>query len=425
MISIFWFRNDLRFEDNHALSRALEYGFPVLPIYVFDVEDNNIYTQNHLRINIVYNSLENLHKEFVKYNSGIKVYKGKPKEVFLELFNTYKIHSVFTNEEYEPYTLCRDKEIESLTIKNGSVWKSYRDQVIYHPSEILKKDGTPYTQYSAYRNMWKKQFLLEGVERYSINLESLLKTDIIFSPITDFGFIAKKIELLPYSLYKLQLYDEGRNFPAQYATSNLSVYLKFGLISVRNIVTSIPYEAGSFLNEIIWREFFKQILYHFPKVVHNNFKEKYNGINYSNNLDDFKAWCVGKTGYPLVDAGMRELIATGRMHNRVRMITASFLCKHLLIDWRWGEEYFAIKLLDYDLALNNGNWQWVAGTGCDSAPYFRIFNPIEQQKKFDKDFEYIKKWIPEFGTPSYPSPIINHSFARERALQEYKRAISR
>jgi deoxyribodipyrimidine photo-lyase len=254
-------------------------------------------------------------------------------------------------------------------------------------------------------------------------LENIAQHSYPFLPLFEIGFEQSLIEVpqTDFSLGMIRDYEQIRNFP-ELKTSHLGPHLRFGSISIRTAI-AMAQSNQTFLNELIWREFFMQILWHFPQTIYKSFKPKYDNIQWRNNEAEFEKWCTGKTGYPFVDAGMRELNATGFMHNRVRMITASFLCKHLLIDWRWGETYFAQKLLDYEQSSNVGNWQWAAGSGVDVAPYFRIFNPSEQIKKFDKDLKYIRKWIPELQDGTYLKPIVDHKFARERCLEVYKKAL--
>ena len=261
--------------------------------------------------------------------------------------------------------------------------------------------------------------MLNGTNK---NESHFAKLEFNLPSLKELGFIRSSIKVHAYDISQLDNYDEVRNFPALNQTSFLSPHLRFGTVSIRKVVKQTV-SNQSFLSELIWREFFMQILYHFKEVVHSNFRRKYDHIEWRNNAAEFESWKNGATGFPMVDAGMRELNATGYMHNRVRMVVAGFLCKHLLIDWRWGEAYFAKKLLDYELSSNNGNWQWAAGTGCDAAPYFRVFNPTTQIKKFDPEMTYINKWIPELNALSYPSPIVDHKTARERAIAMYKRGI--
>ena len=301
---------------------------------------------------------------------------------------------------------------------------------IFEKNEIVKQNGNPYKVYTPYSRKWLEAFQEKGIqfypsEKYLENCVCIEKHP--FLTLSDIGFTKSNITSEGYNVSTrlINEYEQTRNFPAQNATSKLGAHLRFGAVSVRQMVDKASKSSNiTFLKELIWREFFMQILWHFPHTPKKAFKPKYDRILWRNNEADFKAWCNGQTGYPLVDAGMRELNKTGFMHNRVRMLVGSFLCKHLLIDWRWGEAYFAEKLLDYEMSSNVGNWQWVAGSGVDASPYFRIFNPTTQIKKFDKDLMYIRKWVPEFQELTYSKEIIEHKFARERCLKVYKEAVS-
>jgi len=422
-ISIFWFRRDLRLEDNTALNQALLSGEQILPLFIFDDQIINELPVDDPRVNFIYESLSKVNEQLSFKNTSILCLRGNPIQVWEDLIASYSIKSVFVNKDYEPYARDRDQAVEKLLRANTIDLLAFKDQVIHQENDVLKKDGTPYTVYTPYKNKWienyqhKKPVALVSNSNFFQNL-------IPFASLEELGIEKSKIKVQDYNLSQIYKYPEERDFPGVDSTSYLSPHLRFGTVSVRTIISKLTKNDKVFMSELIWREFFMQILFHFPKVVSGNFRSKYDGIEWLNNPEDFKHWCNGTTGYPMVDAGMRQLNKTGYMHNRVRMVTAGFLCKHLLIDWRLGEAYFAKKLLDYELSANNGNWQWAAGTGCDAAPYFRIFNPLEQFKKFDKNQDYVKKWVPEFGTDSYPEPIIEHKFARERALEAYKKGIN-
>lgn len=423
-ITIFWFRRDLRLSDNCALHHALQSIFPVLPIFIFDENIIDELPQDDARLTFIYDSLSSINSELAIHSSGLLCLKGKPIEVWKNLIEKHEINAVYTNEDYEPYAIQRDQQVAELLEKSGINFLSFKDQVIFEKDEILKQDGKPYTVYTPFKNKWLEKFHDGLLTDYKVDLwDHYLKFISNFPSIEDLGIEKSTIEVLPYNLSVVGDYENTRNFPAIVGTSSLSPHLRFGTVSIREIVSKVK-SNGAFLNELIWREFFMQILCHFPNVVQHNFSRKYDGIQWRNNEEEFDKWKNGKTGYPIVDAGMRELNATGYMHNRVRMVVASFLCKHLLIDWRWGEAYFAVKLLDYELSANNGNWQWSAGTGCDAAPYFRIFNPTEQVKKFDPELKYIRKWVTDLDDLTYPLPIVEHKFARERALKVYKEGIS-
>lgn len=427
-ISIFWFRRDLRLGDNHGLYKALISGNKVLPIFIFDT---NILKQfsdkKDIRVDFIIQALQTINKELrEKVGSSIEFFYGNPLDIFTELISKYNIVSLYLNEDYEPYAVKRDNDIkEFIEEKNVEVY-SFKDNVIFHKDDILKKDGKPYTIYTPYSKVWLSKFNEIDIETYPS--EEHLNNILVHSPdnfdITRLGFLKTDFLYSPPIINEdiIQNYEETRDKPyLENGITRLGAHLRFGTLSIRKLVQISNNLSEVYLKELIWREFFMQILYHFPYVEYSSFKTKYNRIRWENDEDLFQKWCEGKTGYPIVDAGMRELNTTGFMHNRVRMIAGSFLTKDLLIDWRWGELYFANKLLDYDLSANNGNWQWVAGCGCDSSPYFRIFNPITQQKKFDPQLIYVKKWVKEFGTKDYPQPIIEHSFARNRTLERFKK----
>ncbi len=420
-ISVFWFRRDLRLEDNTALTMALNSGFPVLPVFIFDKQITDELPVDDARVSFIYRQLEKIHRQLAALGSSLHVFKGEPLVVWRELLSRNEIDAVYVNKDYEPYALERDRELGQLLESRGIGFHRFKDQVIFEEGEVVKSDGQPYTVFTPYKRKWLEKFL-DGFSPEAGGKAGIgfIHGSGSFPQIESFGFKSSHIHVLPYDLSRVEHYPTLRNFPGPDATSYLSPHLRFGTISIRQVIAALAPSDEVFLSELIWREFFMQILFHFPEVVTQNFKPKYNGISWRNDVDDFDHWCRGETGYPMVDAGMRQLNQSGYMHNRVRMVTASFLCKHLLIDWRWGEAYFAQKLLDYELSSNNGNWQWAAGTGCDAAPYFRIFNPQEQLKKFDPELEYVRRWIPEYGTPAYASPMVDHSFARMRTLETYR-----
>lgn len=423
-VSVFWFRRDLRLKDNKALEAAGKSGYPILPIFIFDEDIIDTLEVDDARITFIYDTLQEIDLQLKQNKSALLCLKGKPIEVWSDLLSKYNVKAVFCNRDYEPYAIKRDALVKQRLEEEGISMTTCKDQVIFEESEVVKDDGKPYTVYTPYKNKWLKLFQKEYIEEASTpDKEAFYQHNIDFPTLEKIGFNRSSIKVRGFHLNDLDKYGETRDFPAQDKTSYLSPHLRFGTINVREIIRKLGENTEVFLSELVWREFFMQILYHFPKVVDTNFKSKYNTIEWRNQPEEFKAWCEGNTGYPLVDAGMRQLNETGYMHNRVRMVTAGFLCKHLLIDWKWGEAYFASKLLDYDLSANNGNWQWAAGTGCDAAPYFRIFNPIEQLKKFDKNLDYIKKWVPEFQEFGYVQPIVDHKLARVRALETYKKGL--
>lgn len=431
-VCIFWFRRDLRLDDNVGLYQALQTEYPVLPIFIFDAEILEKLPKNDARVSFFHKQLQKMQKELQnKFESGIGMYMGNPLTVFEQLLKEFKIDSVFANHDYEPYARDRDRQVQSFLEKNDVNFHTFKDQIIFEKNNILKNDGNPYVVYTPYKNRWKENFnpSLHLIDYDTLsNFHKLYKkTNLPNLQLSDIGFEPSNIQVSDFKVtpYLIQQYEGTRNFPAvENGTSRLGPHLRFGMVSIRKMMKkAIAEENEVFWNELIWREFFMQILWHFPNTVNNAFKPKYDRIVWRNNEAEFELWKKGETGYPLVDAGMRELNATGFMHNRVRMLVASFLCKHLLIDWRWGETYFAEKLLDYDLASNIGNWQWASGSGVDAAPYFRIFNPTTQVEKFDGKKEYINKWIPELQDLTYPSKMVDHKMARERCLKVYKEAV--
>jgi deoxyribodipyrimidine photo-lyase len=430
-VSLFWFRRDLRLRDNHGLYEALKHDKAVLPIFIFDRSILDSLPKNDARVEFIHEQLKAIHTCLQKYDGGLSVYYGAPEGVFEQLTNEYDIDTVYCNRDYEPYALSRDQIISDLLKSKSIEFKSYKDQVIFEQNEITKDDGLPYKVYTPYSKKWLSNF---KTDHYSpFNSENLL-SNIVQSnsyswvDLESMGFEPNPIKIAAYNVDNgiIENYEDTRNFPAIDGTSKLGPHLRFGTVSVREIVSkAIQFTNNTFLKELIWREFFMQILWHFPHTVTQSFKPQYDAIQWRNAPEDYKKWCDGNTGYPLVDAGMRELNQTGFMHNRVRMLVGSFLCKHLLIDWRLGEAYFAEKLHDFELSSNVSNWQWVAGCGVDAAPYFRIFNPTTQITKFDKAHTYIKKWVPEYQELTYPKPMVDHKFARERCLRTYKEALGK
>ena len=427
-MTIFWFRRDLRLEDNHGLFQALSNSEAVLPIFIFDKTILDELPINDSRVTFIHESLSKINAELTEINKSLAVFYGEPKVIFNQLLRENKIDSVYTNHDYEPYALKRDDALKSFFNEKGIDFKTFKDQVIFERNEVVKDDGTPYVVYTPFSNKWKEKLRNNPIVNFPSeeHLVKIAKHSYPFLSLDAIGFETSTIKVKTYDISKkiIENYEETRNFPGLDQTSYISVHLRFGTISIRKLAQyAAEFKEETYLKELIWREFFMQILWHFPNTVHNSFRLKYDAIKWKNDELLFKKWCDGKTGYPIVDAGMRQLNKTGYMHNRVRMVVASFLCKHLLIDWRWGETYFAQKLLDYEQSSNVGNWQWAAGSGVDAAPYFRIFNPTEQVKKFDKDLKYIKKWVPELETFHYPQPIVEHKMARERCLKVYKEAV--
>ena len=424
--TIFWFRRDLRLQDNAGLFHALKENKDVVPIFIFDTTIlDKLEDKDDRRVEFIHNSLTVMQQQLEELGSSMIVFHGDP----IAIFKSLKPKAVYTNHDYEPYARQRDEVIKNILVDKGSEFQTFKDQVIFEKDEVTKDDGKPYTIFTPYSRKWKSLITPAHLKSYPTesHFESFKKIKALPLPsLADIGFESTGISFPERKIKQsiVEKYDQQRNFPAIEGTTKLSVHLRFGTVSIRKLAQLAQKKNEIWLNELIWRDFYHMILWHFPEVETKSFKPAYDKIEWRNNEKEFDAWCEGKTGYPIVDAGMHELNVTGFMHNRVRMIVASFLTKHLLIDWRWGEAYFAKKLLDFDLAANNGGWQWAAGSGCDAAPYFRVFNPALQTEKFDPESEYIKKWVPEFGTEKYPKPIVDHKLARERVLKVYKEALT-
>lgn len=428
-VHLFWFRRDLRLDDNHGLFRALSAGLPVVPVFIFDTDIlDHLEDRDDRRVTFLHDTLTAMQQQLAAIGSTLDVRYGKPLEILALLLAEYNVAAVYTNHDYEPYASERDGAIRGLLEQHGAALHTFKDQVIFEKSEVVKNDGLPYGVYTPYSKKWKAQLqpsdyasfdsmglmdhFYRQPEKHIISLEAM-------------GF-NRHPDAFPDSRLNeevVKLYHQQRDYPALPGTSRLGVHLRFGTVSIRRLVSSALKLNETFLGELIWREFFMQLLWHYPRLAHQCHKQEYEAIRWRNNEAEFEAWCAGRTGYPIVDAGMRELNATGFMHNRVRMVVASFLVKHLLIDWKLGEHYFGRKLLDYDMSANVCNWQWVAGCGCDAAPYFRIFNPASQAKKFDGQEQYIRRWVPEYKTRDYALPIVDHEFARKRCLSTYKDAL--
>jgi deoxyribodipyrimidine photo-lyase len=428
--AIHWLRRDLRLDDNAALYYALRTGVPVLPVFIFDTDIlDGLDNKQDKRVAFIYDTLVSVHGQLKNTGSGLRVMHGRPVDCFKQLADEYDIAAVYTNHDYEPYANKRDEAVADMLRERSIAFHSYKDQVIFEQNEVIKDNGEPYTVYTPYSRKWKEKlnsFYLKPypTEKYQDNF---LKHEAVpMLSLKDIGFEWVDYVMSPARLDKdiAKQYEETRNYPAIEGTTKLSVHLRFGTISPRKLVAEAKELNPQLLNELIWREFYQMILWHFPQVVTESFRKEYDHIAWRNNEHEFELWCKGVTGYPIVDAGMRELNETGYMHNRVRMIVASFLTKDLLVDWRWGEAYFAGKLMDYDLAANNGNWQWAAGTGCDAAPYFRVFNPQLQAEKFDPDGAYIKRWVPEYQSLNYAQPIVDHKAAKDRCIAAYKKALA-
>jgi deoxyribodipyrimidine photo-lyase len=436
-VNVFWFRRDLRLDDNVGFLNALQSDLPVLPVFIFDRDILDKLPKGDARVSFLFKELQKMRDELQeRVGSSIAMYHGNPKNILKSIIREYEVAAVFTNRDYEPYAHERDSLIEKLLKDHAIEFHTFKDQVIYEKNEVVKNDGNPYVVYTPFKNKWLERFKedhgnSEDLKVYytSQHLDNCIKNSSLPNlTLSDMGFIASSIKIPEYKVTPTLIadYEKTRNFPAiDYGTSHLGVYLRFGVVSIRKMVKKADQASEkTFLSELIWREFFMQILYHFPHTRNEAFRSKYDRIEWRNDESEFEKWKTGTTGYKLVDAGMRELNTTGYMHNRVRMLVASFLCKHLLIDWRWGETYFAEKLLDYEMSSNVGNWQWAAGSGVDAAPYFRIFNPITQKDKFDKQRKYIEEFVPEHDSNAYPEMMVDHKEARERCLKTYKEALA-
>lgn len=436
-ITIFWFRRDLRLHDNAALFHALKENKKVQCIFIFDKNIlDDLKDSKDVRVEFIHDTLSEIKQTLNSYGADLWVFHDTALDAWQKILSQNNVDKIYFNRDYEPYALNRDQELNILAESMNIDVCTYKDHVVFESHEVLKDDGNPYVVFTPYKRKWMS--LLESgrlennfdvlkafkCEDYLSNLNPV-DEPMAFISLGAMGFEKTNIAIPSKEVSQslIKEYGDKRNFPAIHGTSRLGVHYRFGTVSIREKAAKAIVLSETYLNELIWRDFYSQILHHFPHIVKESFRKKYDNIDWRNNKEEFEAWCQGKTGYPIVDAGMRELNTTGYMHNRVRMIAASFLTKHLLIDWRWGEAYFAQKLLDYDLASNNGGWQWASGSGTDAAPYFRIFNPWTQQDKFDKHKAYIKKWIPEYGTPQYPQPIVDHKEARERCLKTYKEAL--
>lgn len=451
-MTIFWHRRDLRTHDNAGLYRALKQQGDVLPIFIFDREIlDKLEDPSDARVSFIHAQVKALATFYAAQGSGLRVYYGRPAEIWPEILDSYpKLRAVYANRDYEPYALSRDEAVSALLTAQNITFHTYKDHVIFEGLEVAKKDGGPYTVYTPYMRRWRakleekaaswtnekgeqvsgsyyfkpypSQAYLSGLTQVQSSNTNSKALPFELPSLASMGFEASHIEIPSTEVSRglIRQYDETRDYPAINGTSKLGIHFRHGTISIREKCRAALSLNQTFLNELIWRDFYSQILQHFPRVVGNCFRPAYEAIPWENNEEHWAAWCAGRTGVPIVDAGMRELNATGHMHNRVRMIVASYLTKHLLIDWRWGEAYFAKHLLDFELASNNGGWQWAASCGTDAQPYFRIFNAESQQKKFDPEFKYIHQWIPEYGTDDYPAPLVEHKFGRERAIRVYK-----
>ena len=428
-VNIFWFRRDLRLHDNTGLHNALNAGLPVLPVFIFDKNIlDRLDNKSDRRVTFIYDELKKINEELTRHGSSLKIIHASPQQAFESLLKDYEVKMVFTNHDYEPYAIKRDKEIETLCHKRGAVFKTFKDQVIFERGEVVKDDGTPYTIFTPYSRKWKQRFSETGIKTSDTNkhFKNFIREKFLFPALKPIGFRENRTFLPDPIIDRRTIlhYDKHRDIPFPGKTTHVSLHLRFGTVSVRQLAKRATELNEKYLNELIWREFLMQALWHFPQVVNSPYQKKFEKISWRHDEAGFEKWCTGRTGFPLVDAGMRELNETGFMHNRVRMVTANFLTKILFIDWRWGEAYFAEKLSDFELSSNNGNWQWAAGTGCDAAPYFRIFNPFTQAERFDPENKYINKWIPGYRPDKYLEPMVDFNMARNRALETFKKALS-
>lgn len=429
-VTLFWFRRDLRLKDNAALYHALKSHQNVLPLFIFDQNILQGLSKDDLRVQFIYNAIAKIKMELQEKGSDLLVEYGKPLEIYKSLNRQFRIEAVYANHDYEPGAIQRDNEIKSFCESNQIQFLTYKDQTIFEKKEIVTDQQKNYTVFTPYKKKWLaslssfylKSYPTEKYEHHFLKTKSSKKILLL----EDIGFVSQKA-LYPDKKVTVKMLSEyalKRDFPfLENSTSKLGIHFRFGTISPRKAVRETIEKSQVWVSELIWRDFFMQVLWHYPHVEKSSFKPQFENVAWRSNQSEFERWCIGETGYPLVDAGMRELNQTGHMHNRVRMVVASFLTKHLFMHWSLGERYFAQKLLDYDMAANNGNWQWAAGTGCDAAPYFRIFNPTSQFEKFDPDAKYVRKWVPEYGTEQYTRPMVDHTFARDRALEEFKKAL--
>jgi len=441
-IAIHWMRRDLRLQDNRALLAALSEGNPVQVVFIFDrmILDRLENTRDR-RVAFIHQELTKIDIQLRSFGGRLLVGYGNPMDVWREWIKAFQsnhidVQSIHIGRDYEPYAQTRDRELADFFESSGVAFKGVKDHVIFEKSEVTKDDGNPYTVFTPYSKKWRSLLRISDYDEApslgGLNTSTILPSTAIDWPeipsleSMGFSWSSASIETFPertISKEILRNYGEHRDIPSIKGTSRLSVHLRFGTISIREALRCGLEHSEKWTTELIWRDFYQMIIYHFPHSANESFRRVYDTIPWVNDEQHFNAWCEGKTGYPLVDAGMRELVQTGFMHNRVRMVVASFLCKHLLTDWRWGERFFAEHLMDFDLASNAGGWQWAAGSGCDAAPYFRVFNPTAQLTKFDKDFKYVRQWVPEYGTSDYPDPIVDHAFARIRAIETYKSAL--
>lgn len=469
--SLVWLRRDLRLHDHHALYQACKESENVHLTFVFDDNILKYLPKEDMRLTFIHDSLVEMEEELKKYEASINILAGNPIEEIPKLCKKLNIEQVYTNRDYEPYATARDQRVKKALEEMGIIFCDYKDTVFFEKGEIKTKTDAPYKVFTPYKNKWYEKFveINETLSDYKPNLKKLAENDnknsitrkdwhkalgfTVMPPTLKAGTKEAKKRMKTFEK-NIELYDEARDFPAMDKTSNISPYIRHGNISVRDLLRKGMSGKSNghriWTSEVIWREFYQQILAEFPHVKKGAFKQEYDDIKWIGGKKEFDAWKEGRTGYPLVDAAMRCLNETGMMHNRLRMVVASFLCKTLLVNWKKGEAYFAEKLLDFDLAANNGGWQWSASSGTDAQPYFRIFNPYSQSEKFDKDGIFIKKWCPELAgfsakkihNPSladmleqteagctigvdYPFPVVDYKQKRAQALEMYKSALKK
>ena len=460
--SVLWLRRDLRLQDNMAAAKASKESDSVQVVFCFDQNIISKLKKEDKRITFIHGALEELNNEINKLGGELVILYGDPKTEIINFFSEGKFDALYFNEDYEPYALRRDNHIKKSL---GQKAFSFTDQVIFHPATVRKKDGTPYKVFTPFKNAWLE--VLE-TDRTVLDIKKISSSHWLGKS-ENFKFSEKNwfktlefqkqdlpiatgrkaaLEILKSFKKRVRTYEETRNFLEVNSTSGLSPYIRHGLVGIREIIKGTmsdnQFLSSTFLSELIWREFYQMILFSFPQVEKASFKPQYDKINWHNGKKELEAWKTGMTGFPIVDAAMRCLNETGLMPNRLRMVTASFLCKTLLVDWRKGERYFAEKLLDFDLASNSGGWQWSSSSGCDSQPYFRIFNPTAQSERYDPEGKFIKKWCPELAPLSkkdvhepykvgplilesmgvtYPEPVVSYKSNRIKALNMYKEAV--
>ena len=466
--ALVWFRRDLRCEDHAALHAALTAHRQVFCTFVFDTDIlERLPSRHDRRVEFIWASVRELALRLKAAGGGLTVLHGSAQVEVPALAARLGVGAVYANHDYEPQAVARDQHVARSLKEHGIAFWTRKDQVIFEKDEVLTRGGTPFSVFTPYKKAWLAKIEPYFVKSYPVDrwcARLAAPPEAHMPSLAVLGFASTDLDSLGIApgmsgarslfedfMARIHAYDERRDFPAVKGPSYLSVHLRFGTISVRELARAALEAPGTgpaaWLNELVWRDFYFMILHHFPHVVHRAFRAAFDALSFENDERLFAAWCEGRTGYPLVDAAMRQLNRTGYMHNRLRMLTASFLVKDLLVDWRWGERYFAERLNDFDLAANNGGWQWAASTGCDAQPYFRIFNPVTQSRRFDPDGRFIRRYVTELagcddaaihapwlmgseeqkkagviiGT-DYPAPVIDHGEARRKALALYARA---